>query len=394
MIKENSLKETEKYFSKIHDSHIKKGMLYNVTFELTRKCNFSCIHCYNSFDKEKADLSLEKLKTIVDKIVEKECLYIVLTGGEPLLYKHFKEFWIYAYSKGLLITLFTNASLIDDSIISLFKKYPPYDIEVSLYGFSEKTYSRITGLKNQFDIVKGNIIRLNNEKINFSVKSVAFKYNIKEIKNIYNFTKKINVKFKYDLNISPGINGKKTSHLFASSKDIVNLFNEIEESPKARTTFIKNLNISRKILTPSHKIYTCGAGKATIYIDIKGKIHPCTICRTPEINNSGKTFDEIINNELPKLLTKETKNRNIVACNSCKDSYFCDFCQAIEENRDIHETEKLSWKANICRIARLYKEKFEIHDNPENPKETKEFLVKAGYFELEYNNKFSGEKNG
>jgi len=391
MIKELSDKESENYFSSIYDSHIKKGLLYSATIELTKKCNFSCIHCYNSFNQNMPDLSLAELKKIIDTLIEKQCLYIVLTGGEPLLYKNFKEFWIYAYEKGLLITLFTNAALINESIIKLFKKYPPYDIEISMYGYSDATYYALTGVKNQFNKIENNILMLKENSINFSVKSVAIKQNIKEIKDIYNFTKELGVLFKYDLNISPGINGKKTSHLFAPSKDIIDLFKNVPESKDAKCTLLKNLEESRANFKKNTRLYTCGAGKASVYFNSKGEIHPCTICRSPEINSKDNSLDQILTHALPKLLEKKTYDKDILACLNCEDSYFCDFCAAIDCNPIIKPLEKKRWKANICRIARLYKEHFE-GTVPSNKPE-KEFLVKAGYFELKYKNKSSGDKN-
>ena len=39
--------------------------------------------------------------------------------------KDFPDIYIYAKKLGMLITLYTNGSLINESIIELFKKYPP-----------------------------------------------------------------------------------------------------------------------------------------------------------------------------------------------------------------------------------------------------------------------------
>jgi len=43
-----------------------------------------------------------------------------LTGGEPLLRKDFGELYSHAKKNGMLVTVFSNGTLITDDIVSLF----------------------------------------------------------------------------------------------------------------------------------------------------------------------------------------------------------------------------------------------------------------------------------
>ena len=72
------------------------------------------------------------------------CLLITLTGGEVFLRKDFIEIYKYIKLKGMLVTIFTNISLLTDDIINIFKLYPPIKISISLYGTNNTEYDEFT----------------------------------------------------------------------------------------------------------------------------------------------------------------------------------------------------------------------------------------------------------
>ncbi len=88
------------------------------TLELTERCNLGCLHCYinqpGSSQAAKArELTLRQIQRLIDEITDAGCFYLLITGGEPLLRPDFRDIWRYAKKKGLLVTLFTNGTLID-----------------------------------------------------------------------------------------------------------------------------------------------------------------------------------------------------------------------------------------------------------------------------------------
>ena len=94
------------------------------TLDLTHRCNLRCVHCYvgDSHHVERsAEMDTGKIFSLLDEICEAGCLYLLITGGDPLLRGDFPAIYRYARSKGLLITVFTNGTLISDEVLRLFK---------------------------------------------------------------------------------------------------------------------------------------------------------------------------------------------------------------------------------------------------------------------------------
>ncbi|MCJ7773599.1 MAG: radical SAM protein, partial [Desulfobacterales bacterium] len=103
-----------------------KRKLLSLYLELTARCNNNCTHCYvnvhaNDKDSQKKELTLEELKHVIDEAASMGALWCNITGGEPLLRKDFSDIYLYIKKKGLLVSVFTNATLIRDEHIRLFK---------------------------------------------------------------------------------------------------------------------------------------------------------------------------------------------------------------------------------------------------------------------------------
>lgn len=128
-------------------------------FELSPICNFSCKMCY----VRKTEMQLQKAgKRLIDwkqwislaeKCHQEGTLYLLLTGGEPFLYPHFKELYLHLHQMGFVISINTNGYLIDDNVIKWLKDAAPSKINITLYGASDDTYRKLCGCEHGFQTV-------------------------------------------------------------------------------------------------------------------------------------------------------------------------------------------------------------------------------------------------
>ena len=71
-------------------------------FELTHRCNLRCRHCYIVNNHQKRELTYVELCRIFDEVHAEGCLWLCLTGGDPLLREDFQDIYRYAYRKGFI----------------------------------------------------------------------------------------------------------------------------------------------------------------------------------------------------------------------------------------------------------------------------------------------------
>ena len=124
-----------------------KRLPLSFDLEVTARCNNDCRHCYINLPAgdraaRAKELSLAEISRIADEAVSLGVVWCLITGGEPLLRDDFCDLYLALKRKGLLLSVFTNATLINEEHIRLFKRYPPRDIEVSVYGVAQETYER------------------------------------------------------------------------------------------------------------------------------------------------------------------------------------------------------------------------------------------------------------
>ena len=126
------------------------GVPLSGTFELTPVCNMDCKMCYVRLSacEQQAIGPLADAAhwlTLGRQAMEAGMLYLLLTGGEPFLHPQFREILEGLHKMGFLITINSNGTMIDESVIAWLKNCPPVRINISLYGASNDTYDRLCG---------------------------------------------------------------------------------------------------------------------------------------------------------------------------------------------------------------------------------------------------------
>jgi heme d1 biosynthesis radical SAM protein NirJ len=89
-----------------------------VIWNLIRRCNLNCKHCYSlSADTEfPGELTTEQIFTVMDDLKAFRVPVLILSGGEPLLRPDIFEISMQAKAMGFYVALSTNGTLIDADI--------------------------------------------------------------------------------------------------------------------------------------------------------------------------------------------------------------------------------------------------------------------------------------
>ncbi len=128
-------------------------------FELTPLCNLNCKMCYVHLAADQMKqvvLPVETWKNIMYQAWKEGMLHVTLSGGECLTYPGFDELYLYLQNLGCDISILTNGYLLDEKRISFLLKHKPSMIQVTLYGWNDDVYERVTG-KRAFTKVAENI---------------------------------------------------------------------------------------------------------------------------------------------------------------------------------------------------------------------------------------------
>lgn len=289
----------------------KRIPLYTV-LETTYNCNLNCLHCYipNSY-RNFEQLNSEEIKRVIYEIYSLGGMYLVFSGGEPLLREDIFELISYAKSLKFVVILFTNGSLITKDTSRLLLESGVDKVEVSLYG-TKSVHNSFVG-KDVFDKVISGISFLNSLKVNVSIKTVLTKKNIDDYPKLKNLARKLKINLSVDFVVSAKNNGDRSScDLMLSVEQLIEFF----KKEKIKFYFEKKQKNLKSII--------CSAGFNIATISADGYVYPCVAFPYRLGSIKKKSFIDIWNNN--KFLDKVKKYSCYKKCYSCKLYDFCNRC--------------------------------------------------------------------
>jgi radical SAM protein with 4Fe4S-binding SPASM domain len=123
-----------------------------VVWNITRRCNLKCIHCYSDSDAREypGELTFDECRAVVDDLAAFGIPALLLSGGEPLIHPRFFDLAAYARQKDLRLTLSTNGTLIDADAARRIKDLGFSYVGISLDGIGA-THDYFRGRPGAFD---------------------------------------------------------------------------------------------------------------------------------------------------------------------------------------------------------------------------------------------------
>lgn len=165
-----------------------------VVWNMTRRCNLKCVHCYaQAKDEEfKNELSTEEGKALIDDLAAFGSPVMLFSGGEPTMRKDLPELAAYAREKGMRAVISTNGTLIDKELAKKLKEVGLSYVGISLDGIRE-TNDKFRGMSGAFDAALRGLHNCQEEGIKVGLRFTINKQNVKDIPAIFDLLEKENI---------------------------------------------------------------------------------------------------------------------------------------------------------------------------------------------------------
>jgi radical SAM protein with 4Fe4S-binding SPASM domain len=316
--------------------------LVSFDLELTARCNNDCTHCYINLpagDKtaKAAELSPGQIADIAGQAVELGALWCLITGGEPLLREDFAEIYLLLKRKGLLVSVFTNAAPVTEDHVRLFRRYPPRDIEVTVYGVTQATYERVTRRPGSFAAFQRGLNLLLDSCVRVRLKAMALRSNAHELpqiaefcrahtKDYFRFDPQLHLRFDGDARRNDEIRAERLS-----PAEIVALERSDQERAQAMDEHCDRFIFPDTPDYGCHHMFHCGAGKASFTVGYDGVLRLCSSLWHPATLYDLKagTVRDAWRNHVPRVLGMTSDDAEFLAtCRRCNVVNLCLWCPA------------------------------------------------------------------
>lgn len=316
------------------------GIPLSGTFELTPTCNMDCKMCYVRMSRQEQEAirplrTAKEWLTLAKKAKESGMLYLLLTGGEPFLHPEFREILTGLAEMGFVISINSNGTMIDETVIEWLKEAAPGRINITVYGTSNETYAKLCGNPNGFTQVDRAIKLLKEAGISVKVNCSLTPYNAKELPDIIYYAH------------SQGLHVQTATYMFPpirKSMDMVGkndrftpeeaaynmahleyLLNDKESFLAREDGFSALLEMEDECMEIGDGV-RCRAGRCAFWITWEGKMMSCGMFPS---ENARNVFEEGFD-EVWEAVKKETEAIRLpVKCAGCSIKDQCKTCAAM-----------------------------------------------------------------
>ena len=339
----------------LHQKQLGKRVPMQVSIEVTRRCPLECQHCYNNLpmgDQEarSREMTTEEHFKMLDELVEMGCFWLLYTGGEIFARKDFLQIYTYAKQKGFLITLFTNGTLINEKIADYLVEWPPFAIEITLYGRTKETYEALTQIPGSYEKCLRGIRLLRERGLPLKLKTVATSINKHEISAMRQFAEEeLGVDFKFDAQINPRIDCSQSPlAVRLTPEEVVALdVHAPERAAEYRRLAERDLE-SPPNLAQSETMYVCGGGMNSFAVNAYGEIGICVISQQETFSVREASVRQVWEESLLRLRMR--KRTRVTKCIECRIQSLCGMCPA---NGEMENGDRESPVEFLCNVAHL-----------------------------------------
>ena len=165
-----------------------------VVWNVTRRCNLKCVHCYAHakdvpFDNE---LTTDQGKELIDDLSAYGSPVMLFSGGEPLVRKDLPQLAAYAVEKGMRAVISTNGTLITPQMARTLKEIGLSYVGISLDGMKEIN-DRFRGVKGAFRSALEGIKNTQDAGIKVGLRFTINKFNFREIPKIFQLLEEMDI---------------------------------------------------------------------------------------------------------------------------------------------------------------------------------------------------------
>ena len=309
----------------------------NGSIEITPICNMNCHMCYVRLSP--AEVARQgRLRTVGEwleiarQMRDAGTLFLLLTGGEPLTYPDFRRLYLEIQKLGMLITINTNGTMIDEDWATFFGEHKPRRINITLYGPDEETYASLCHFPGGFARTTNAIRLLRSHGVEVRVSISVTPQNAPHVDRMVALAREMGAAVLVDTYMMPAARERslpfdQQSRLTPEEAAAVRIRALKQEMPggKFAQFVMESIWAAQHILPDSgpNKMH-CLAGSCSFTVNWQGQMRPCVILNQPSASVLSQGFEDAwqhIRAEVEKI-TLSGK------CGSCRLRMLCRTCAA------------------------------------------------------------------
>jgi len=331
---------------------------YSISWNLTKRCNLNCDHCYLDADfrggARTDELGTEECFRVIDQIAEvNPNAFLILTGGEPLLRPDIYEIVRYAADKKFMVVLGTNGTMINHTVAKKIKEAGAHGVGISIDSMDAIKHNKFRGVDQAWENSTKAFEILNEVGVDFLIQMSVSEMNYKEIPDVVAYAESIGaIAFNLYFLVCTGRGQGNTDISNAAYEDALKTLYKLQMDYKGRLMInskcapqYKRVVYENDPESVYQRTYSGGCPAGTHYgrISPEGDLTPCPFIAESVGNLKDSSFKDLWDNA---PLMNQLRDRKSLEgkCGTCEFSSMCSGCRA----RAFAETGNYMAEDNSC----------------------------------------------
>ncbi|HXY53553.1 MAG TPA: radical SAM protein [Nitrospirota bacterium] len=318
--------------------------LHIVSWNITRRCNLSCAHCYlpavtgmeRPGPASDTELAESEAFRLIDQVAEVSPeVMLIISGGEPLLREDVFALSAYAAGKGMMVVLGSSGLLIDDKVARRLRESGVSGISISLDSMDSRLHDSIRRHPGAWRKAVAAIERCRDAGLSVQINTVVTRGNCGELPALIDYSRSLGARvFSPFFLVCTGRGEKLTDLSPSQHEEILSSVVDLQARSGGIMVRTRCAPTVRRILydknpeSPLLKLDAgrCLAGLSYCRISPEGDVTPCPYMPLSAGNVRARAFGDIWLNSglLHSLRTPALKGK----CSECDYRLLCGGCRA------------------------------------------------------------------
>ena len=303
-----------------------------ISWNLTRRCNLKCPHCYMSAGKkEEHELTTAECMGLLDEMQALGTEMVILTGGEPLLRKDIYDLAQAASDRGMWVVMGTNGVLVNDRVAQKMIECGVKGVGISIDSVDPEKHNSFRGGPNAWEhsVRALEICKANGLEV--LVQTTVMDMNREEIPQLLEFARQKGAwSFNLYFLVQTG-RGQQMNDLSAAATEAA-LTDLVDAQEAYRPMLVRSKcapqfkRIAYHLGRGGLESGGCMAGTEYCRITPSGDVTPCPYMTLTAGNVRQQSFSEIWRTS-PVLTALRDPERLGGRCGSCEFKELCGGCR-------------------------------------------------------------------
>ncbi|OGR40327.1 MAG: hypothetical protein A2X29_06830 [Elusimicrobia bacterium GWA2_64_40] len=337
--------------ARLNELTLDRNIPVSATIELTRRCLLSCRHCYLPETRGRArpgrELNTAQWAGVLRQLARAGGLYLVFTGGEPLLRPDLAELCRLAKALNFDVRVFSTGLGLTAGLAGELRDAGVSGFEISFYG-RPAVHDRITGLKGSFrrSLAAARLLRKAGVKVKMKVPLMTL--NAGQAGWLERLSGAEGFGLSFDPVVTPANDGGRAALSYRLSG--ARLAGALKGLPQASP----GLEKAAAATAASAPDLLCGAGRNVCAVDPAGNLYPCLQLPIKLGSLSRRNFSSIWRNNAWLKKWRKAGIKDLAVCSVCPDLEFCSRCPGISL---IEEGDVFAPNKPACELAAALRKK-------------------------------------